>query len=88
MESKIKRIEELIEEQEAAYAKAIDENRLHNAHSCTYTIGGLKEAIRILKEPSNTQMQVDAPIIRCAGCGCILNDPLCVDCGELPPAHD
>ena len=41
-----------------------------------------------VKRPSNTQMQIDAPIIRCAGCGCILNDPLCVDCGELLPAHD
>ncbi len=84
---KIEQIEKLLSKWKAAdELNSFGLNPIQEAEAWGKILG-LEEALRILKEPSNTRMQIDGPTIRCSDCNCILTDPLCVDCADLP-AHD
>jgi hypothetical protein len=87
--SKIKEIEQLLKEWKADSKRAHDDGDFEYEKLAMDRAIALESALAILKGPSNTQMQIDAPEARCHEYGKYITDPLyCPGCMYHKPAHD
>ncbi|MCP3684068.1 MAG: hypothetical protein GY861_15410 [bacterium] len=78
--NKIKQIKQLMNEWNAKAEKDTERGNESGIIWSGGTVNGLALALGILNEPSNTQMQIDAPVCKCSGCGKELTDPWCGKC--------